>query len=334
MFMKTGKKLAIKSLLILLGAILAIGSVAGCGEEASKEPIIFADLGWDSALTHNQIAAFILENGYGFPPSEFVPGETIPLFAGLERGDVHVNMECWTENQQEAYDKAIAAGTVVDLGDNFWDNWQGWLVPTYMIERGDLPADISVQDIPQYWELFKDPEDNTKGRFYSCIPGWECELINEAKFTAYGLDDTYNIFLPGSGAALLASMVAAYEKEEPWFGYYWAPTPALGKYDMTPVKEPAYDEATWNDNYACDYPAVKVSILVNAEWHDSVDKKIIDFLTKYSTTTAQNNKVLAYILENEASYEEAAIYFLKEFEDVWTTWVPDDVAKKVKEALP
>ncbi len=332
--MRKSKKLVVYILVVTLGAIMVMTSFAGCGEEAPKEPIIFADLGWDSALVHNQIAAFILENGYGYPPSEFVPGETIPLFTGLERGDIHVNMECWTENQQEAYDKAIAAGTVVDLGDNFWDNWQGWLVPTYMIERGDLPADISVDDIPQYWELFKDPEDSSKGRFYSCIAGWECEKINEEKIIAYGLDKTYNVFLPGSGAALLASMVAAYEKEEPWFGYYWAPTPALGQYDMTPVAEPAYDDATWNANHACEYPAVKVSIVVNKEWHGSIDSKVIDFLTKYSTTTAQNNDFLGYMDAQGASYEEAALYFLKNYEDVWTTWVTDDAAKKVKEALP
>jgi glycine betaine/proline transport system substrate-binding protein len=332
--MRINKKHGFKALMIILGILIIVASVAGCGEVAPKEPIVFADLGWDSALVHNQIAAFILENGYGYPPSEFVPGETIPLFTGLERGDIDVDMECWIQNQQEAYDKAIAAGTVVDLGDNFWDNWQGWLVPTYMIERGDLPADISVDQMPQYWELFMDPEDNTKGRFYSCIPGWECEIINEAKFIEYGLDDTYNIFLPGSGPALLASMVSAYEKEEPWFGYYWAPTSALGKYDMTVVQEPAYDAAIWNDNYACAYPAVNVSIVVNKDFYDTIDDAVIEFLTKYSTTTAQNNKVLAYILDTGASYKEAAIYFLQQYEDVWTQWVPDDVAEKVKAALP
>ena len=62
--MKTGKKAMIKILMVLLGALLVVVSVGGCGEEAPKEPIVFADLGWDSALVHNQIAGFILENGY------------------------------------------------------------------------------------------------------------------------------------------------------------------------------------------------------------------------------------------------------------------------------
>jgi len=326
----TAWKLVITSILLIIFTVQAFG----CAAPAEKEPITFADLGWDSALVHNRIAAYILENGYDFPPSIYTPGETIPLFTGLSTGDIDITMEVWVENQQEAYDKFIADGTVLDLGDNFWDSWQGWLVPTYMIENGDIPAGVTIDQMPQYWELFEDPEDNTKGAFYSCIPGWECEKINEAKFNAYGLYDTYNVILPGSNAALLGSMVAAYKKGENWFGYYWAPTPALGKYDMTPVGEPAYNEAVWDDNYACEYPAVHVNIMVNAEFADTVDEEIIDFLTVYATTTAQNNDVLAYMDTNGASYEEAAIYFMKEHESVWAQWVPGDVADKVKASLP
>jgi glycine betaine/proline transport system substrate-binding protein len=327
------QKLGTKVLVGALGALLMLIPFAGCAAPAEKEPIVFADGGWESIQVHNRVAAFILENGYGYPPSEYVPGETIPLWAGLSRGDVDVNMECWMENQQEAYDKSIAAGQVVDLGDNFWDNWQGWLVPTYMIEEGLLPEGISVDDLPEYWELFKDPEDPTKGRFYSCIAGWECEKINEEKFALYGLDEYYNTFLPGSGAALVAAMVAAYEKHEPHFTYYWAPTWVLGKLDMTPIEEPAFDETVWETNHACAYPAVHVNVCVNTEWSEK-HPELVEFLTKYGTTTAQNNKCLAYMQETEASTEQAAIYFLKEYESVWTQWVPADVAEKVKAALP
>jgi len=298
-----------------------------------KESVHFADLSWDSAQVHNQIAAFIVENGYGYPESEFLPGSTIPLFEGLARGDIDLEMECWVENQQEAYDKHIEAGKVIDLGDNFWDNWQGWLVPTYMIENGDLPEGLSVSDMPQYWELFKDPEDKTKGRFYSCIPGWECEIINEEKFKEYGLDEYYNIFLPGSDAALNGSLAAAYSKEEPWFGYYWEPTWVLGKYDMTRIEEPPYDEEVWETNHACTYPPVHVNVVLNAEFAEE-NPELVDFLTKYASTTAQNNAILAYMRDTEASTKEAGIYFLKEYEDTWTKWVPADIASKVKAALP
>ncbi|MCK5576721.1 MAG: ABC transporter substrate-binding protein [Dehalococcoidales bacterium] len=323
-------KLGSTFLLITLSIVLVLSSFIGC--VTKKETLVFADLDWDSAQLHNRIAAFIIEHGYGYDV-DYNFGSTIPMFVGLTDGANDISMEIWVENQQEAYDEAIAAGTIVDLGGNFLDNWQGWLVPTYMIEDGLLPAGVSVSDMPQYWELFKDPEDPTKGRFYSCIAGWECELINEEKFGVYGLNDTYNILRPGSGAALLTSLVDAYENREPWFGYYWEPTSALGIYDMTHVGEPAYSDAVWNDNYGCAYPAVKVNIVVTASLLDRAPE-VVAFLEKYDTTSAITNDALAYMEQNDATTAEAAVYFLENYESLWIQWVPADIASKVKAALP
>ena len=335
------QKLGIKILMGVLGALLLLIPFAGCAAEApEKEPIVFADGGWDSIQVHNRIADFILVHGYGYPPSEYIPGETIALWAGLSRGDIDVDMECWVENQQEAYDKSIAAGEVVDLGDNFLDNWQGWLVPTYVI-KGDASRGIeamapdlkSIDDLPQYWEVFKDPEDPTKGRFVNSVPGWESTGINTQKLEVYGLDKYYTDFVAGSDAALSGSMVAAYEKGEPWLGFYWAPTWILGKLDMTPIEEPPFDEEVWETTHACSYPANNVNICVHVSLPDRAPE-VVEFLTKYATTTAQVNKALAYMQETKADTTAAAIYYLEEFEDTWTKWVPLDVATKVKAALP
>jgi glycine betaine/proline transport system substrate-binding protein len=300
-------------------------------EEATREPLAFADLDWDSVQVHNRIAAFILEHGYGYNIA-YNFGSTIPMFVGLTNGSNDISMEIWVENQQAAYDEAIAAGTILDLGSNYPDSWQGWLVPTYMITDGDLPADISVADMPDYWELFKDPDDPTKGRFYSCIIGWECEIINDTKFDVYGLKDTYNVFSPGNATALLSSMAAAYEKHEPWFGYYWEPTAALGMYDMTKIEEPPYDETIWNTNHGCAYPPINVKICVTTSLLDRAPEAV-EFLRNYETTATMINKALAYMETNEAKAEEAAIWFLQEYESVWTQWVSLDVADKVKTAL-
>lgn len=327
------QKLGTKIIIGVLGALLLLMPFAGCAAEKGKQPVVFADLNWDSARVHTRIAAFIMENGYGYPPSEFIPGETIPLFAGVAKGDLDLEMECWVQNQQEAYDKAIAAGDVIDLGINFPDAWQGWLVPTYMIEDGLLPEGVSVDDMPQYWELFKDPEDPTKGRFYNGPPGWESTGINTQKLEGYGLDKYYTNFLPGSDAALAAAMVAAYEKHEPYFGFYWAPTWVLGKLDMTPIEEPPYDEAVWEKNHGCAYPETGTHIVVNSSFPDRAPE-LTGFLSNYSTTAAQMNEILAYMEDNEASADEVAMYFLKNYESVWTKWVPADIADKVKAALP
>jgi glycine betaine/proline transport system substrate-binding protein len=310
---------------------------SGTAAAASKK-FVLADVGWDSVQVHNRIAGFILENGYGYEV-EYMPGETIPLFAGLARGDIDINMEVWVANQREAYDKAIKAGQVIDLGSNFPDSWQGWLVPTYMI-KGDAKRGIkpmapdlkSVKDLPKYWKLFKDPEDPSKGRFYNSVPGWECTKINTEKLKVYGLDKYYNDFITGSDAALNGSMAAAFKKGQPWFGYYWAPTWPLGKYDMTPLEEPPFNQAVWDKNYGCEYPSVKVNIVV----HKSLPQKapeIMEFLMEYETTQAMANKFLAYMQEKKATKKDAALWFLKNYRDVWHGWVPSEVMKKVEAAL-
>lgn len=318
-------------------AIVATSVLGGCGQTA-KPAVVFGDASWDSIQVHNRIAAFILKNGYGYE-SQFTPGDTIPLFSGLSRGDIDVNMEVWVENQQVAYDKAIADGSVKDLGGNFLDNWQGWLVPTYIIEgdpaRGIAPMapDLkSVFDLPKYASLFQDPENPSKGRFYNGATGWEATTINDEKLKEYGLDQYFTDFVTGSDAALSGSLASAYGKGEPWLGYYWEPTWVLGKYDMTRLEEPAYDPQIWNSTHACAYPANKVDICVNSDFAGRAPD-VVDFLSKYSTTTEMINQILAYMQDNKATTEQAAEYFLKNYQSVWTQWVPADVSSKVNAAL-
>ena len=338
--MLSKQKLGIRILMGVLGALLLLIPFAGCAaEEAKKETLIFADTGFDTIHIHNAIAAFILEHGYGYP-SESVPASVTATQTGLIKGDIDINMELWYLSALEAYEKSMATGKVLDLGTNYADAVEAWYVPTYMI-KGDPTRGIepmapdlkSIDDLPKYWELFKDPEDPTKGVFYSCIPGWFCVETNQRKFEAYGLDEYYNIFLPGSDPALSASMIGAYEKGEPWFGYYWEPTWVIGTVDMTRLEEPPYDEEVWEATRGCAYPEAKIIIQAHAGLQDTAPE-VVELLENWETTSALNNKILAYMQKYDADAEEAAIYFLQEYESTWTKWVPSDVAEKVKAALP
>jgi glycine betaine/proline transport system substrate-binding protein len=329
--------------LLFLGALLMVGGGCGSGKDKAtgtetKGKIMFGDLGWESALVNNEIARFIIENGYGYE-TDSMPGETIPLFMGLARGDIDVDMEVWTQNQQEAYDKAVADGDVIDLGTNFNDNFQGMFVPTYVIkgdpERGiePLAPDLrTIDDLPKYWEIFKDPEDPRKGRFYGGVPGWEADKILTEQFKTYGLDQYYNIFRPGSGTALATSLVGAYEKGKPWFGYYWGPTWIMGKLDLTQIEEPPYNKEAWEKDFGCSFPAVDVNICVNKNLPERAPE-VVEFLRKYTTNSALVSEVLAYMQEEDATEKDAALWFLREKQNVWLQWVPDDVAEKVKTKL-
>lgn len=331
---------------LVVTVVLAIALViSGCGAAdnnqgtaGDKKPIVFAALGWDSALFHNSVAQFIIEKGYGYQ-TDAIPGETIPLMMGLRNGDVDVAMEIWVENAQEAYDKGIESGEFIDLGTNYNDNIQGMFVPTYVI-KGDPDRNIepmapdlrTIEDLPRYWELFKDPEEPTKGRFYGAVPGWEADKILSEKFETYGLNQTYTLLRPGSGPALASSIVSAYERGQPWLGYYWGPTWIFGQLDMTQIEEPPYSDELWENGYGCSFPAVNVNIVVTKDLPERAPE-VTEFLTKYETNMALASAALAYMQENNVQTDAAAKWFLNEHEDLWTQWVPEDVAEKVKSAL-
>jgi glycine betaine/proline transport system substrate-binding protein len=318
------------------------------GSWHQERDIVFADYNWDSAILLNRIAQFILEEGYEYETDQ-IPGETIPLFQGQLDGDIDISMEIWVD-QMPPYHPALEAGQVVELGNSVDDTVQGWWVPTYMIE-GDEERDIEpmtpdlrhVDDLPQYWEVFQDPEDSDKGRLYDGIAGWEAERINEVKFAYYGLDEYYNRFLPGSGAALDTSLLTAYNQGDPWLGYMWTPTWIAGQLDLTLIEEPEYSDECWEEVQAaveeertpetsCAWPVTEAVIATTAEFAEEAPD-IAEFLEQFNTNETHISEALSYMAENDVDAEEAALWFLEEYDDLWSDWVPDDVADRVRDAL-
>ncbi len=215
-------------------------------------------------------------------------------------------------------------------------------MPRYLVEGPDAKAPNlkAVADLPKHKALFKDPEEPSKGRFYNCILGWGCEVVNTNKLKSYGLNAHYTNFRPGTGAALAAAIASNYKRKKPFVAYYWGPTWVLGKYDMVMLKEPAYEKATWlklaetkGASPATAYPIVEVTVGVNTEFQKAAPK-LVDFLTEYETTNKMVSEALAYMQDTKgATAEDAAANFLKTREEVWTAWVPADVVPLVKASL-
>ena len=101
---------------------------------------------------------------------------------------------------------------------------------------------------------------------------------------------------------------------------------------MTALEEPPFDENIWNTTKQCAFKSVQVNILVNSKLPERTPE-VVEMLKNYETTTALNNEFLAFMQETKGSTEDAAVWFLKNKESLWTSWVPADVVKKVKLAL-
>jgi ABC-type proline/glycine betaine transport system substrate-binding protein len=306
------------------------------------------DFDWNSAKLHSAIATTILEEGYGCNVN-VTTGSTLPIMTALYEGQLDVVMEVWYDNIVDQFKPHEEAGKVRRVGVNTPDSGQGFYVdgPTarkYNIKSVDdmLNADIAA--------LFKDPEDPSKGRMTSCISGWSCYTINLVKHNVYGLDKFYTNFDPGSSGALDAAIKGGFEKGKPVFTYYWEPTALMGSVDLVKLEEPAFDRNTWNEmmvvvndikengveklrpTKATAYASMELPVGINTRL-DREEAGVVAFLKNYTISSAGVSELLVHYLgEAEGEAEVTARHFLKTNKD-WESWVPADVAAKVKAAL-
>jgi glycine betaine/proline transport system substrate-binding protein len=310
----------------------------------AKDSVNFADLGWDSIQVHNRIVGFIFEHGYG-KTVDYTFVELTPALLGLERGDIDINMELWPTYNIDWWDRAQKENIVKNFGINFEGASQGWYVPTYVIEGDDergiepsAPGLKSVFDLAEYWEVFRDPENPDYGRLYNGPSGWVAHDINIEKIKGYGLDEHYKPFSPGSGTALDSAIVSAYRQGRPVLFYYWEPTWLLGKFDMTRLKEPPYDEKLWNpeNQFLCTWLTATTYVVGSRKFVEDYPE-LVPFLENYSTSLEQNQKVLAWLQENGTDLEGAATWFLEKYPGTWESWIQgkdrEEVISRVERAL-
>ena len=299
--------------------------------------IVFGDLDWDSSRFHVEVASFILENGLDCETDK-IPGTTMPLLTALGKGDIHVLMEVWKQNLEDAWGKLESSGEAIDLGVNIPDAIQGWFIPRYLKDK--YPNLKRVEDLPKFKKLFDDPEAPGKGRFYNCILGWSCEDVNTKKLQAYKLLDDFTNFRPGTGAALSAVIASKYQKRNLLLPIIGATTWILGKYDLIMLEEPKFNQRIWDNlvsgrdlSRAVEYPVVPVHIGANTQWVKA-NPRPAQFLKNYETSNEITSKALAFIQEKKGrTVKDAAVNFLKTNEEVWGSWVDEETKEKVRLAL-
>jgi glycine betaine/proline transport system substrate-binding protein len=341
MIVKSSGVAAAIAVILLSGAsapaLAQDADAALCGTDRT---IDIAEMTWPSAAALAHIHATILDAGYGCNV-EIVTGDTVPTSSSmLTRGTPAVAPELWTSAIEDAWANGMNEGTVVQLSDAITDGTvEGWFIPRYMQEAN--PELTTAEAVIARPDLFPDPEDSSQGRIYSCPPGWACELSTSALFEAYDMEDTWNLFSPGSGGALDASIARAFTREEPILFYYWGPTAILGKYDAVQLDlgEPNQAVYACNTDPECDQPAgvtaypSSPAVVGAAAWIQEEAPGIASYFSKVGLTNAEISELLVYGDENQADAAETAQNFLRTKQDVWTGWVPAEVADKVLATL-
>ncbi|MFK8330609.1 ABC transporter substrate-binding protein [Pseudomonas sp. BJa5] len=315
----------------LLASLFAVGLLGSAGAQAatwceSGKPVKFAGLNWESGMLLTDVMQFVLDKGYGCK-TDSLPGNSITMENALGTNDIQVFAEEWV-GRSEVWKKAEAAGKVVGVGSPVVGAAEGWYVPRYVIEgdakrklEAKAPELKGIADLGKYAEVFRDPEEPGKGRFYNCPAGWTCELDNSRMLKDYGLEDKFTNFRPGTGPALDAAVLSSYKRGEPILFYYWSPTPLMGQVDLVKLEEkPGVDNS------------VSIKVGLSKTFHDEAPE-LVAVLEKVNMPIDLLNQNLARMAKDRIESPALAKIFLKEHPEVWHAWVSEDAAKKIEAAL-
>jgi len=328
---------------------LAALGVTGLSVQVAQ-PVLAADecgdvsiarMNWASAEVVAEIDNLILSEGYGCNTT-LVGGDTMPTFTSMsEKGEPDLAPELWVNAVKEPLDAAVAEGELIIAAEVLSDGGvEGWWVPKYIVDAN--PDIKTIEDALARPDLFPAPEDDSVGGVHTCPSGWACQIITNNLYAAYGAEGKgFELIDVGSSAGLDGSIAKAYEQEEGWIGYYWAPTALLGRYEMVKLDMPGNDREHWDsctviadcaDPKPNGWPRSDVFSVVTDDFAEKASVAM-DYVGKRQWDNDTVNTLLAWKDENQATGEETAYYFLENNEDVWSAWVEPEVAEKIRAAL-
>lgn len=318
---------------LIIGAFFAAALVPASAAAKDCGEVSITEMNWASAAVVTQVAKFVLEQGYGCEV-QAVPSATVPAVTSLaENGEPDIVTEMWTNGGGPAYIKLRDEGRIKELAPVLDPGGvEGWWLPTSLVEKH--PELKTIQGVMTNPEL-------VGGRFNNCPEGWGCRILNDNLLRALKVEDSgITVFNHGSGETLATSIAAAFEDGEPWFGYYWAPTKVLGKYDMTKIELGPIDVETHARNQekdrdvpeVSDFPPSPVWTVVSTEF-ESEQPEVSAFLTQMTFGVGEMSAILAWQDDNGASAEEAAVNFLQNNKELWSSWLNDAARDKLANIL-
>lgn len=319
-----------------VAAVLSAGAVhAECGD------VTLAAFSWQSAEVNAYVDQFILANGYGCNAS-VVAGDTVPTMTSMiEKGQPDMVSSVAVSLLGDFYKAGVDEGRVTQIGLGISDgSVSGWYIPSYVAEAH--PEIKTIEDAIAHPELFAPGGEGTPGVVIQGPQGWGDTIVTAQLFKAFDAANKGWEMLPtGSGAALDAEIAKNYEQNVGFIATYWAPTSLIVQYPMVMLTG-AHDGAEYarcttvqdcpdpKVNYW--QPAVEATV-ASAPFLERMDPAVKEYLGKRTWTQAEVGKIMLWMTENQANGEDGAKWFFENMPEVWTQWVPADVAEKIKAAL-
>ena len=302
-------------------SLIALSTSGALAEAESSDPIRFAMNDWSSQLINSRIMGSVLEQaGYNV---EYIQADGAAQFAGLKRGDLHVQMEVWSTAQAHLREEGLSSGAIDDLGETGMAAIEEWWYPTYMKELcPELPDWQALNDCAQ---LFSTPETAPRGRYIGAPVNWGG--FDDERVEALDLD--YEVIHAGSDAAMFAELQSAYERKAPVLVWVYAPHWVPAKFDGEWIEFPAYEAACYDDpawgvnpdmRYDCGKPRGPIW---KVSWSGLKDKWPGAFhaLQNFSTDNDEQAAMIAKVELEQIPIEDVVAEWIADNEDRWKSWL-------------
>lgn len=322
-----------------LFATVAYGALSfGSAAYAACGDVTLGSYSWQSSEVMAAVDQLFLSAGYGCNAST-IAGDTVPtITAMIEKGQPDFSPESTPSLLGEFYTKGAEEGRISQVGTAISDGQvSGWYIPDYIAAAH--PDIKTVEDAMKHPELFPSAEDPSKGAVIQGPQGWGDTVVTAQLFK--GLNNPNFVMVPtGSAAALDGVIAKAYEQKQGIIAQYWSPTSLLAKYPMVRL-EMAHDAAEWarcTSKQDCPDPKpnywkqAEMITLASKGAMEKLSPEAAEYIGKRSWTQAEVGKVMLWMTDNQANGADGAKWFVKNMPDVWSKWVPADVAEKVKAA--
>ena len=304
-------KMKIKSYLAI-AAVTVFGFMASAQAAVpeSKDPIKLAINEWTGQHISTHVAGEILKRmGYNV---EYVTAGYYPQMQALEDNTISATLEIWSSNIGEHYDKALASGNVVELGELGLVPVESWFFND--AAKAKCPGLPDYKALNSCVEVFANAETFPKGRFVDYPADWGTSNID--RIAGFELD--FTSVPAGSEGALIAEIQGAEARNEPLVVMFWSPHWLMAVVNLTNVEMPAYEKGCHDD--------ASVGVNPNATWDCDWERGYIKKLAWSGLKDkwpAAHKLLTSYQLENKDQIPmmNAIDQDGKKIKDVVSAWV-------------
>lgn len=300
-----------------------VGTAAVATPNTSDDPITLALNDWSSQMVITYIAGGLFEKlGYDVA---YIQADMIAQFAGLESGDLAVQVEVWPTTAGQRFAASLETGNVLDMGPLGVTSREDWWYPLYVKD--------SCPGLPN-WEALKDPacaavfsnvETAPNGRYLAGPLAWQG--FDEERVEALGLP--FTVIHAGSDAALIGEIVSAYKRKAPVMGWMWVPHWWPADLEGEFVEFPEYTDACYSDpswginpdkTHDCGKPK---GMIDKAAWTggEALWPKAYAALRNMTFDDATASSFFLRVEQDGLLPEEAAEEWLEANETIWSTWI-------------